>query len=177
MVGPKHIYTSLKKWSEAYGSFYKPSRYLEERVTQGKPLVRAPILSLHLFNVILVFKYHLQFQLQEIDLLCASLLLSICSSLQTFVCPAERTYIDIPSFKVTPVGENTGNDSVQPCGIWDNKVCCWLLMESQMQLTIYVFNNQYVRLVIKHYCKLVSGGMAWHRWKIERSTRLFKLEL
>lgn len=37
-VGPKHIYTSLKKWSELYGSFYKPSRFLEERATKGTPL-------------------------------------------------------------------------------------------------------------------------------------------
>jgi len=37
-VGPKHIYTSLKKWSELYGSFYKPSRFLEERATKGIPL-------------------------------------------------------------------------------------------------------------------------------------------
>lgn len=172
MVGPKHIYTSLKKWSEAYGSFYKPSRYLEERVTQGKPLVRAPILSLHLLNVILVFKYHLQFQLREIDRLYASWLLSICFSLQTFVCPAERTYFDIPSFKVTPVRENTCNDSVQPCGIWDNKVCCWLHMEYQMQLTIYVFNNQYVRLVINIIANGYTWGWLWQRWKIDRSTRL-----
>lgn len=34
-VGPSHIYTSLKKWSEKYGSFYRPSRYLEERVRNG----------------------------------------------------------------------------------------------------------------------------------------------
>ncbi|KAI8571140.1 hypothetical protein RHMOL_Rhmol01G0095500 [Rhododendron molle] len=37
-VGPNHIYTSLKKWSELYGSFYKPSRFLEERATKGIPL-------------------------------------------------------------------------------------------------------------------------------------------
>lgn len=38
-VGPKHIYTSLKKWTEVYGSFYKPSRFLEERATRGILLV------------------------------------------------------------------------------------------------------------------------------------------
>ncbi|KAL6984789.1 Altered inheritance of mitochondria protein 1 [Sarracenia purpurea var. burkii] len=37
-VGPKHIYTSLKKWSELYGSFFKPSKFLEERATKGVPL-------------------------------------------------------------------------------------------------------------------------------------------
>ncbi|RDX74994.1 Peroxisomal fatty acid beta-oxidation multifunctional protein AIM1 [Mucuna pruriens] len=38
LVGAKHIYTSLKKWAQLYGSFYKPSRYLEERATKGIPL-------------------------------------------------------------------------------------------------------------------------------------------
>ncbi|KAL7189489.1 hypothetical protein ACSBR1_039188 [Camellia fascicularis] len=37
-VGPNHIYTSLRKWSELYGKFYKPSRFLEERATKGIPL-------------------------------------------------------------------------------------------------------------------------------------------
>lgn len=35
LVGPMHVYSSLKKWSEAYGNFFKPSRYLEERATKG----------------------------------------------------------------------------------------------------------------------------------------------
>ncbi|KAK8284248.1 hypothetical protein V6Z11_D08G143800 [Gossypium hirsutum] len=39
-VGSKHIYLSLKKWSERYGSYFKPSRYLEERAMKGMPLVR-----------------------------------------------------------------------------------------------------------------------------------------
>ncbi|KAL5729181.1 hypothetical protein ACHQM5_002163 [Ranunculus cassubicifolius] len=34
-VGARHIYSSLKKWSEAYGSFFKPCRFLEERATKG----------------------------------------------------------------------------------------------------------------------------------------------
>lgn len=38
LVGAKHIYTSLKKWAELYGNFYKPSRYLEERAAKGIPL-------------------------------------------------------------------------------------------------------------------------------------------
>ncbi|KAM7509531.1 hypothetical protein LguiA_019984 [Lonicera macranthoides] len=38
MVGVKHVYTSLKKWSELYGNFYKPSKFLEERATKGIPL-------------------------------------------------------------------------------------------------------------------------------------------
>ncbi|KAK8595592.1 hypothetical protein V6N12_064110 [Hibiscus sabdariffa] len=37
-VGPSRIYSSLKKWSEMYGSFFKPSRYLEERAMKGMPL-------------------------------------------------------------------------------------------------------------------------------------------
>ncbi|XP_050218114.1 peroxisomal fatty acid beta-oxidation multifunctional protein AIM1 [Mercurialis annua] len=43
-VGPKHIYTSLKKWSRLYGNFYKPSRFLEERALKGIPL-SAPVSS------------------------------------------------------------------------------------------------------------------------------------
>ncbi|PON50536.1 Crotonase superfamily [Parasponia andersonii] len=35
LVGPKHVYSSLRKWSELYGNFYKPSRFLEERATKG----------------------------------------------------------------------------------------------------------------------------------------------
>jgi enoyl-CoA hydratase/3-hydroxyacyl-CoA dehydrogenase len=38
LVGAKHIYNSLKKWTQLYGNFYKPSRYLEERATKGIPL-------------------------------------------------------------------------------------------------------------------------------------------
>ncbi|KAF5776273.1 putative isomerase, 3-hydroxyacyl-CoA dehydrogenase, Enoyl-CoA hydratase [Helianthus annuus] len=38
LVGPKHIYASLKKWSEKYSNFYKPSRFLEERAKNGVPL-------------------------------------------------------------------------------------------------------------------------------------------
>jgi enoyl-CoA hydratase/3-hydroxyacyl-CoA dehydrogenase len=37
-VGAKHIYTSLKKWSKMYGSFYEPSKFLEERANKGIPL-------------------------------------------------------------------------------------------------------------------------------------------
>ncbi|KAA3477034.1 peroxisomal fatty acid beta-oxidation multifunctional protein AIM1-like isoform X2 [Gossypium australe] len=37
-VGSKQIYLSLKKWSEMYGSYFKPSRYLEERAMKGMPL-------------------------------------------------------------------------------------------------------------------------------------------
>ncbi|MFQ6642554.1 hypothetical protein Gotur_018815, partial [Gossypium turneri] len=37
-VGSKHIYLSLKKWSERYDSYFKPSRYLEERAMKGMPL-------------------------------------------------------------------------------------------------------------------------------------------
>ncbi|KAI3701455.1 hypothetical protein L6452_26547 [Arctium lappa] len=44
LVGSKHIYTSLKNWSEKYGNFYKPSRFLEERAMNGVPL-SAPVSS------------------------------------------------------------------------------------------------------------------------------------
>ncbi|XP_077219340.1 enoyl-CoA hydratase/isomerase family [Tasmannia lanceolata] len=37
-IGSSYIYTSLKKWAEAYGSFYRPSRFLEERAMKGMPL-------------------------------------------------------------------------------------------------------------------------------------------
>ncbi|KAA3468308.1 peroxisomal fatty acid beta-oxidation multifunctional protein AIM1-like [Gossypium australe] len=38
MAGANHVYRSLKKWSEMYGSFYKPSKFLEERAMKGIPL-------------------------------------------------------------------------------------------------------------------------------------------
>ncbi|XP_022999434.1 peroxisomal fatty acid beta-oxidation multifunctional protein AIM1 [Cucurbita maxima] len=41
LVGPKHVYASLKKWSEQYGDFFKPSKYLEERAAKGIPLSEA----------------------------------------------------------------------------------------------------------------------------------------
>ncbi|KVG81805.1 3-hydroxyacyl-CoA dehydrogenase, conserved site-containing protein [Cynara cardunculus var. scolymus] len=44
LVGAKHIYTSLKKWSEQYSNFYKPSRFLEERAKNSVPL-SAPLSS------------------------------------------------------------------------------------------------------------------------------------
>ncbi|XVF34858.1 hypothetical protein REPUB_Repub18cG0094700 [Reevesia pubescens] len=40
-VGANHVYNSLKKWSETYGSFYKPSKFLEERAIKGIPLSAA----------------------------------------------------------------------------------------------------------------------------------------
>ncbi|XP_021723619.1 peroxisomal fatty acid beta-oxidation multifunctional protein AIM1-like [Chenopodium quinoa] len=43
-VGPSHIYNCLKKWSNLYGNFFKPSRFLEERVTKGL-LLSAPASS------------------------------------------------------------------------------------------------------------------------------------
>ncbi|XVE70435.1 hypothetical protein DITRI_Ditri10aG0072500 [Diplodiscus trichospermus] len=39
-VGANHAYRSLKKLSELYGSFFKPSKFLEERAINGIPLVR-----------------------------------------------------------------------------------------------------------------------------------------
>ncbi|KAK7314462.1 hypothetical protein VNO77_32986 [Canavalia gladiata] len=38
LVGANHIYNSLKKWTQLYGNFYKPSKYLEERAIKGIPL-------------------------------------------------------------------------------------------------------------------------------------------
>lgn len=43
-VGPSHIYNCLKKWSNLYGNFFKPSRFLEERVSKGL-LLSAPASS------------------------------------------------------------------------------------------------------------------------------------
>ncbi|XP_026439374.1 peroxisomal fatty acid beta-oxidation multifunctional protein AIM1-like [Papaver somniferum] len=37
-VGATHIYSSLKKWSEAYGNFFRPSKFLEETAREGIPL-------------------------------------------------------------------------------------------------------------------------------------------
>ncbi|OMO58153.1 hypothetical protein COLO4_34831 [Corchorus olitorius] len=45
-IGSNHIYTSLKRWSEMYGSFYKPSKFLEERALKGMPLSAAATSSL-----------------------------------------------------------------------------------------------------------------------------------
>lgn len=45
MVGPKHVYASLKRWSELYGAFFKPSRFLEERAMKGM-LLSEPVSSL-----------------------------------------------------------------------------------------------------------------------------------
>lgn len=40
-VGPKYIYERLKKLSETYGGFFKPSSYLEERAMNGMLLVNS----------------------------------------------------------------------------------------------------------------------------------------
>ena len=37
-IGSGYIYSKLSKWTEAYGGFFKPSSYLEERATKGLPL-------------------------------------------------------------------------------------------------------------------------------------------
>ncbi|CAA3033421.1 peroxisomal fatty acid beta-oxidation multifunctional AIM1 [Olea europaea subsp. europaea] len=37
-IGADHVYQSLKKWSQVYGNFYKPSSFLEERALRGIPL-------------------------------------------------------------------------------------------------------------------------------------------
>ncbi|KAI3872463.1 hypothetical protein MKX03_023203 [Papaver bracteatum] len=41
-VGDKHIYSSLKKWSEMYVNFFRPSKFLEDRVIKGIPLNAPP---------------------------------------------------------------------------------------------------------------------------------------
>ncbi|KDO42232.1 hypothetical protein CISIN_1g004726mg [Citrus sinensis] len=51
-VGANYVYTSLKKWSQLYGNFFKPSRFLEERATKGIPLVR---IIFHRFSNIFSF--------------------------------------------------------------------------------------------------------------------------
>ncbi|CAO2841917.1 unnamed protein product [Amaranthus hypochondriacus] len=43
-VGASHIYDCLKKWSNLYGNFFKPSQFLEERATKGL-LLSAPTSS------------------------------------------------------------------------------------------------------------------------------------
>ena len=40
-VGPKYIYERLKRLSETYGGFFKPSKYLEERAMNGMRLVKS----------------------------------------------------------------------------------------------------------------------------------------
>ncbi|GAB4852601.1 Altered inheritance of mitochondria protein 1 [Ancistrocladus abbreviatus] len=37
-VGPSYIHRCLKRWSDLYGNFFTPSRFLEERATKGIPL-------------------------------------------------------------------------------------------------------------------------------------------
>lgn len=37
-VGPRYLYSCLKKWEDIYGGFFKPSKYLEERAKRDLPL-------------------------------------------------------------------------------------------------------------------------------------------
>nr|XP_016510895.1 PREDICTED: peroxisomal fatty acid beta-oxidation multifunctional protein AIM1-like [Nicotiana tabacum]XP_016510896.1 PREDICTED: peroxisomal fatty acid beta-oxidation multifunctional protein AIM1-like [Nicotiana tabacum] len=37
-IGSEYIYSKLKTWHEAYGDFYKPSTFLEQRAAKGLPL-------------------------------------------------------------------------------------------------------------------------------------------
>lgn len=39
-IGSEYIYSKLKSWYEAYGDFFKPSTFLEQRAAKGLPLVR-----------------------------------------------------------------------------------------------------------------------------------------
>ncbi|PHT40617.1 Glyoxysomal fatty acid beta-oxidation multifunctional protein MFP-a [Capsicum baccatum] len=39
-IGSEYIYSKLKSWYEAYGDFFKPSTFLEQRAAEGLPLVR-----------------------------------------------------------------------------------------------------------------------------------------
>uniref|UniRef100_A0A0D6R3F0 Uncharacterized protein n=1 Tax=Araucaria cunninghamii TaxID=56994 RepID=A0A0D6R3F0_ARACU len=41
-VGARHVYSSLKKWYETFGGFFKPCAYLEERAAKGISL-SAPV--------------------------------------------------------------------------------------------------------------------------------------
>ncbi|KAJ8426025.1 hypothetical protein Cgig2_015847 [Carnegiea gigantea] len=52
-VGPSHIYESLKKWTNLYGNFFRPSKFLEERVAKGLPLVSILPFVCAGFNVII----------------------------------------------------------------------------------------------------------------------------
>ncbi|MBA0756830.1 hypothetical protein Gotri_019974 [Gossypium trilobum] len=54
-VGANHVYKSLKEWSEAYGSFYKPSKYLEERAIKGIPLVTNNLIPFSFFFISFYF--------------------------------------------------------------------------------------------------------------------------
>ncbi|CAK9207782.1 unnamed protein product [Sphagnum troendelagicum] len=38
LVGPKHIFARLNKWAQAYGDFFKPCAFLEERAASGVSL-------------------------------------------------------------------------------------------------------------------------------------------
>ncbi|XP_043724617.1 peroxisomal fatty acid beta-oxidation multifunctional protein AIM1-like [Telopea speciosissima] len=44
-IGSEYIFTSLKKWSEVYGSFFKPSKFLEERARKGMTLSAPAVTS------------------------------------------------------------------------------------------------------------------------------------
>ncbi|KAI3443776.1 hypothetical protein Pfo_000441 [Paulownia fortunei] len=37
-IGADRVYRSLQKWTEVYGNFFRPSRFLEERAKRGIPL-------------------------------------------------------------------------------------------------------------------------------------------
>ncbi|PKA64740.1 Peroxisomal fatty acid beta-oxidation multifunctional protein [Apostasia shenzhenica] len=37
-IGSSYIYSSLQKWADAYGGFFTPSKYLEDRAKKGLPL-------------------------------------------------------------------------------------------------------------------------------------------
>lgn len=39
MVGPKYIASRLNTWAKAYGDFFKPCTFLEERAASGVKLV------------------------------------------------------------------------------------------------------------------------------------------
>lgn len=63
-IGSGYICTRLKKWEEVYGSFFKPSRFLEKRAMKGMPLVRALFTSSIFFFLFFVggfnvFNYNL----------------------------------------------------------------------------------------------------------------------
>ncbi|KAG8367388.1 hypothetical protein BUALT_Bualt16G0066800 [Buddleja alternifolia] len=44
-IGADRVYRSLRKWSDIYGSFFTPSRFLEERATRGIPLSATALAS------------------------------------------------------------------------------------------------------------------------------------
>lgn len=58
-IGCEYIYSKLKSWYEAYGDFFKPSTFLEQKAAKGLPLVRIFLtILLHLYLYILFILFN-----------------------------------------------------------------------------------------------------------------------